>query len=413
MHLVRIVQLLQMGRSKEAEEIARDWVVNEPNNPETFYWLARCLLNQNRGKEAMPTIDAALALESMDARFHNIRAEALYVTGKHRAALKALETAIELDPDDEDNLILMGYIQLKLSQRPKALESVNRALALNPQSTRALQLRAAILARMNKKDAAAADMQQVLAADADDDGAHLTQGWNCLLGGSYQQASIHFAEALRIDPTNEGARQGLLQTFKARSFVYRILFGFLLWYAKLPTMGQIAFLGGFIFFGDEIPLLLGKLTNSSTVYILADFSITVFLILLLAKDAIFNLVIYCDASTRIALSDLEKRGVFWSSWFLVGIAGFAVARLLTGDYLFVTHSLAAALAAGIVSDIYELQFAQSRRKAWISVLAVCALSAFFTVGYYLGMPEARTFVSMSFLAMILVAFRINHLRDQE
>ncbi|WP_309385383.1 tetratricopeptide repeat protein [Cerasicoccus frondis] len=402
-----------MGRSREAEEIARDWVVEDPNNPESFYWLTRAMLNQRKHREALKPVEAAIALDAMDARFHNIQAEALFFSGKHRAAIKSLNTAIELDPDSEDNLILLGYVQLKLGQRPKALESANRALALNPVSTEALQLRASVLARMNKKEAAEADMAQVLADAADDDSAHLTQGWNCLLGGSYQQASTHFAEALRIDPTNDGARQGLLQTFKARSVVYRVLFGFLLWYAKLPTMGQLAFLGGFILLRDDIPYWLGMATNSVAVYILVDFSITVFLILLLAKDALFNLVIYCDPSTRIALNDEEQRGVIWSSLFLLGIGAAAMARLFTGDYLYVTHALAMALGASIVTDIYELRNEASRRQIWLGMLAIVGLSVFFTVGYYTGMPEARTFVSMSLLAMLLLAFRVNHLKEQE
>lgn len=413
MHFVRIMQLLQMGRSKEAEEIARDWITKEPNEANAFFWLARTLTNQSRYREALDVIKAGLDLDAMNGDAHYIHAEILFHMGKHRAALKELETAIEIDPDDEHYLILMGYILLNLGKRPKALEAANRALALDPESTDALQLRAAILARMNKAEAAEEDMNLVFADAADDDSAHMTQGWNCLLGGSYDRARTHFAEALRIDPTNESARLGLLETFKARSVVYRVLFGFLLWYTKLPTMWQLGVLGGFLFLRDDIPVWIGMVFRSVAVYLIVDYTITLFLILLLAKDAIFNLVIYSDPATRVALNDMEKRGVAWSAPFLLLILGAAVARFFTGSMFFILHMLLGSVGASVMTEIHQLRNDKSRREGWIGAGVITALGIVFTVGYYTGLPESYRWFGMCVLGMLLVSLRLDYLSERE
>ncbi|MDB5311521.1 MAG: tetratricopeptide repeat protein [Gemmataceae bacterium] len=46
-------------------------------------------------------------------------------------------------------------------------------------------------------------------------------GWALLHARQPAEALTHFREALRLDPTNEWARDGLIEALKARYWVYR------------------------------------------------------------------------------------------------------------------------------------------------------------------------------------------------
>lgn len=408
---MRIVQLLQLGRAREAEEFARSWIAKDPNEPDAFFWLARSLINQNKNKEAIDVARRGLELNAMDADCHSILAEALFSNGNFRQAQKALSQAIELEPDDVRNRILEGFILLRLDQRPKALEAANRALALDPTSTDALQLRSIVLARMNQKEAAAADMGQVLAEMPDDDDAHVTQGWNCLLGGSYPQASTHFAEALRINPANDGARQGLLETFRARSFIYRVLLGFVIWLGKLKPWQQIALILGFVFFDDKIVLAVAIVTQSVFLAILVDNFFMLFILLIIVKDPLFNLVVAINRETRLALKDRELEGLRWSAPLLLGMFALLAIYPHTGiSGALLNLAIAYAFLANIVTELHELENPISQREAaWAAALGAI-LSTGFAIGCLFEPDVFFPAIRAATLVLLLYTFRMVSLR---
>src|SRR4029077_17572349 len=72
-------------------------------------------------------------------------------------------------------------------------------------------------------------IQAALEEDPEDAFSHTNQGWICLNRGERAQAIEHFREALRLDPTIESARLGLLEALRTKYLLYRALYSFYDW----------------------------------------------------------------------------------------------------------------------------------------------------------------------------------------
>ena len=68
-------------------------------------------------------------------------------------------------------------------------------------------------------------MLALIAANPDDAYAHYNAGYSYLRGGDHEKSLEHFSECLRLDPTFEAGRIGILEALRARYAVYR-------WYLK-------------------------------------------------------------------------------------------------------------------------------------------------------------------------------------
>jgi len=83
----------------------------------------------------------------------------------------------------------------------------------------------------------------------EDDSAHTGAGWQALMAADYRKANEHFLEALRLNPMNERARMGLIESYRARSRIYRLQLRFANFMNRFSGGQQTAILiGGFIFY---------------------------------------------------------------------------------------------------------------------------------------------------------------------
>ena len=107
-------------------------------------------------------------------------------------------------------------------------------------------LSAALL--LQKKDGDNQDLiRYQLERNAEDDSAHTSAGWMAVMKGDHKKANEHFLEALRLNPMNENARLGLIESFRARSWPYRLQLKFAHFMNQFTEGRQTAImLGGFI-----------------------------------------------------------------------------------------------------------------------------------------------------------------------
>src|SRR5258706_135859 len=73
----------------------------------------------------------------------------------------------------------------------------------------------------NKMAENAGHLAGMLARDPEDPYTHANAGWAALQRGRHREAEVHFREALRLNPAFDSAREGLLNSFRARSPIYR------------------------------------------------------------------------------------------------------------------------------------------------------------------------------------------------
>lgn len=113
-----------------------------------------------------------------------------------------------------------------LSRWKDAEAAARQALELDPDNEFASNLLAHALRVQGRLAESEEVSKQRLARDPENAFSFATSGWAALQRGDPKKAEELFREALRLDPEQEYARDGLRETFKARSFLYR---GYLRW----------------------------------------------------------------------------------------------------------------------------------------------------------------------------------------
>jgi Flp pilus assembly protein TadD len=98
----------------------------------------------------------------------------------------------------------------------EAADETRRLLARNPRHARAQNLLGATCATLGDRDCAHAAFEASLAANPRDPVTYVNLGLFYLQGGDPARAAGYFAEALAIDPTSAGARNGLAQVRVAK-----------------------------------------------------------------------------------------------------------------------------------------------------------------------------------------------------
>src|SRR5437667_9046995 len=88
----------QAKRYSEAEQLYRQVLQQQPNDPNALHLLG--LLEHERGRipHAIPLLTRAAQVAPQIAAFHAHLAAALYVSGRMQDAITPLERAIQLDP---------------------------------------------------------------------------------------------------------------------------------------------------------------------------------------------------------------------------------------------------------------------------------------------------------------------------
>jgi hypothetical protein len=138
-----------------------------------------------------------------------------------KEAIEATQMALAFDPNDSLAHTAEAQAHLQMENWPLAERSARQALALDADNSGAANQLAQALRLQNKLDENAAHLAGMLARDPEDAFTHANAGWAALQRGLHRDAELHFREALRLDPDFEYAREGLLTSFRARSWLYR------------------------------------------------------------------------------------------------------------------------------------------------------------------------------------------------
>ncbi|MBI4028291.1 MAG: tetratricopeptide repeat protein [Verrucomicrobia bacterium] len=220
--LQRGLILKEQGRYREAEDYFMEVLSADPRNAAALHQLAGCQLQQTaREKQALETIDRAIGLEPEDAYHHSLRSYILCALKRPPEALKASQQAIALDPSCGFAFIAKASVHLHLEQWAEAEKAARQALALDADNSVAANQLAHALRLQNKMPENAEQIRGMLGRDPENACTHANAGWTAMQRGDRKTAERHFLESLRLDPELEGARQGLLESFKARSPIYR------------------------------------------------------------------------------------------------------------------------------------------------------------------------------------------------
>lgn len=253
-HFARGQLLRTQHRVQDAIASYRQALALNPNHAASYVMLALCWMEDSQTvPQALDAAGRAVALEPESAFARSVLALAMNATAKDgqtgavRDALKQADAAVDLNPDDDFSHAVAARLNLRLRDYPKAETAAKQALALNTENTMAAEVLSAALLLQRKDGDNESLVKYQLERDPDDDGAHTSAGWMALMKGDHKGANKHFMEALRLNPMNEGARMGLVESYRARSWVYRLQLRFSNFMNQFTEGKQNAImLGGFV-----------------------------------------------------------------------------------------------------------------------------------------------------------------------
>jgi len=189
-------------------------------------------------ERAREEAEAAIAADPGAGIGHYALARVLAELGRLEAAEAAIGRAIELEPEDPDHHGLRAGIRIDRKRFDDALADADAGLALDPQHAICLNFRSHALVRLGRQREATDTLDAALAHDPENPFTHQSRGFALLQRGDAAGALHHFREALRLDPTLDGARAGLVEALKARNPVYRMVLRFFLWMERFSSARQ-------------------------------------------------------------------------------------------------------------------------------------------------------------------------------
>lgn len=295
--LERAVILIEQSRYELANRELRQQLAIDPNNPYTHALLSICLVERQQDREAIEEAQLAVYLAPDLSDTHYTLGKVLYIQSQFDKAKIAVEEAIRLESEVAEYFALLSAIDLAQGDRTNALFSAERGLSLEPEHLYCLNLRAMALAQLNRYHEAQNTLKIAVAKDPEDATSYTTLGWTFLYSGNFDAALKCFRDALRLNPEQERARKGIIEAFKARYLLYRVIFKFELWLSKLNWSIRLC-----VFF---------------SIFLISLFKVLflLFLVLILLLEIakpVFTLILRFDLDARLTLSQTEIAVSNWS-----------------------------------------------------------------------------------------------------
>jgi tetratricopeptide (TPR) repeat protein len=126
---------------------------------------AKDLMNARDFKGAIKALDEAIKLQPDNANLYLMRAMAKNMDGDFVGAEKDARKAIELDPNNDQAWENLAWALLKQGKYAEALEAAEQALKLNPKNALALSIRAFAKEKLGDKQGAQKDIEAAASMD--------------------------------------------------------------------------------------------------------------------------------------------------------------------------------------------------------------------------------------------------------
>lgn len=346
MSLAHATRLRELNRYEEAVAMLLQYLASEPEDAEAHLELALTRYQMDgEGKAALESIETAIGIEPDVPEFFALRSLIFNKLDRGKEALDSAEEAIALDADMAFGWAAKGAAYGGMQKWALGEEACREALRLDPDDAQSLNQLAIFLRAQGKVAESAGEVSNRLERDAEDPLAHANAGWACFQAGDREQAEVHFQEALRLDPTMEYARDGLRETYKARSLFYRIYLKWVFFLQKYSDKQQL-----FIVLGFFLAYRLGRgiLAQIDTRLAVALFVLYLFF----AFGTYFANGVGCfallkDKVARLTLTGREKmEGLFVGGGVFLGIFLIVVSFFIYRPLVFLGGGLVLAAIPG-------------------------------------------------------------------
>ncbi|MCM2372624.1 tetratricopeptide repeat protein [Aporhodopirellula aestuarii] len=330
--LQRAHLLMRQGRSDKAADQLKQLLAQDPGVAEAHAMLSLCM-SHDRDQWHDATREAEQAIHQAPDMGFSHYALAVIMQKRKRLpeALNAAKEAIRLDTAEPQYYALAASIHAQQQQWQNALETSTEGLAIDPDSEGCSTIRSLALERLGRPDDALAQANAAVARNPDSAESHAMRGWAQLHSGDHLAAQDSFREALRLDPTDNFARSGMIEALNNNHLLFRLVFRFYSFIGRMAQGAQWAIILG-LFFGmrllnslaDQYPAIEPYVLPISILYLS-------FCLLSWIAEPLFNTFLRFHPFGKFLLSDKQR----WSSNLVgtcigIGVVG-GIIQAIRGD----------------------------------------------------------------------------------
>jgi tetratricopeptide (TPR) repeat protein len=199
---------------KEARKILADMLAVELYNAEVYALMAYCEQKSGNKKNADDLLRQSLRIDPGFALAYYFQSVIHSERNEFSKALKAIESALAIEPENAEYLYTKANIHYRKGDVYVAAEIISRGLAIDPEHEGLTTLKSLCYLSNNQQDAAESLINKNLQNNANDSESLRLKGWMYLNRDDYERAEQSFIDALKANPENELAREGLLDVKK-------------------------------------------------------------------------------------------------------------------------------------------------------------------------------------------------------
>ncbi len=223
-HYDRALLLYERCRYDLAEGELRQELAESPDHALTHSMIGLCRLNVDDFPGALDWAVRAVGLAPDMAYTHYALSIALGRLGRPDDAHQAIREAIRNDPTRAVYFFQEACVESDRCRHREALAAAERGMAADAGHADCAAIRALALARLGRRAEAERAIEAAIALEPESDFVHAAEGWKQIAQGHKGRAHNHFREALRINPLNRWAKDGLsASTWQDFAFVILLL----------------------------------------------------------------------------------------------------------------------------------------------------------------------------------------------
>lgn len=307
-------------RYEESEAMLLTYLSAFPDSAEGHCELALTRMSMDgREKQALESIENAIGLAPDNAWMQAVRSFALCDLDKWDRALKSANEAIAIDAMCDLAWVAQARSYAGKEKWKDAESAIRKALEIDPNNSQANNLLSVYLRVQGKTQEASKFTDLQLSQDAEDPFALSNAGWTKLHESKYKEAEQLFLEALRLDPEQEYARQGLREAYKTRSLFYRIYLKWALFMQRFEGGSQTLIILS-LFIGYKVfQKYLNDINPALAITLALVYMLFIFWVWL--ASGVGHFILLLDKRARLSLNKPEKLdGSLVGGSFLGGLA---------------------------------------------------------------------------------------------
>lgn len=374
----RAVLLLHQERFADAVRELEAAERLEPDSACIAELRAVALSRLRRYEAAIAAARRAVELNPESNPAHSVLARVHLERNDLRAAERAVTEALRLDPEDPFDHGLLARIWFEQGRWSEAVAAADAGLVFDPEHDLCLHYRAVALVMAGRKEEARRALDALLAEAPDCAATHGAVGMSLIRAGDAEGARAAFLEALRIDPQNAEAREGLVTALRVRHRLYGALLRGLMAVGRfraagvwgLALVGILALRGG-RWLAERGPdwIVAGTLARAA-VWVLVVFAVV--------AEPLFDLALRMTREGRLALTARAIRSSNWQSLCLAAGLVLGLIWTVAGGALWSSSALAVLMLTFGIRETFLAEGAWVRRRMGAYTVA---LAAFVPMGF--------------------------------